>query len=81
VELYEVRPFPGHVEKKIVSAGSRSALHTTAIVFDYKHLFIGNFNLDPRSSSINTEAGIGVEPDSRWYQRWLARRTRYSTRR
>jgi putative cardiolipin synthase len=120
VELYELRPHPGPVEKKIVSAEAQAALHTKAIVFDRHDVFIGSFNLDPRSSSINTEAGIYVEsaelaqqvidymdegvsprnayrvltdgngalrwrievddvrvdfaqdPDSRWYQRWLA---------
>lgn len=61
VELYELRPFPGPVHKKIAAAESQAALHTKAIVFDRKDVFIGSFNLDPRSSSINTEAGIYVE--------------------
>lgn len=121
VELYELRPYPGAVDKKIVSAESKAALHTKAIVFDRKDVFIGSFNLDPRSAAINTEAGIYVQspelagqvvdfmeegvapenafrvllddnsdlrwviekdgvrldydtdPNSRWYQRWIAR--------
>jgi putative cardiolipin synthase len=120
VELYELRPFPGPVEKKVVSADSKAALHTKAIVFDREAVFIGSFNLDPRSANINSEAGIYVEspelarqvieymeegvapenafrvllddngdlrwviekdgvsldyekdPNSRWYERWLA---------
>jgi putative cardiolipin synthase len=60
-ELYELRPYPGPVDQKIVSAKSKSGLHTKSIVFDRKHVFIGSFNLDPRSSMINTEAGIYVE--------------------
>jgi putative cardiolipin synthase len=120
VELYELRPFPGPVDKKIISAEAKSGLHTKAIVFDRKDVFIGSFNLDPRSASINTEAGLYVEspelasqvmaymtdgvsahnayrvlmsgsgslhwrveaegtrrdygkdPESRWFQRWLA---------
>jgi phosphatidylserine/phosphatidylglycerophosphate/cardiolipin synthase-like enzyme len=40
---------------------SKSALHTKAIVFDRESVFVGSFNLDPRSGSINTEAGIYVE--------------------
>ena len=96
-------------------------MHTKAIVFDLKDVFIGSFNLDPRSAAINTEAGIYVQspelagqvvdfmeegvapenafrvllddnsdlrwviekdgvrldydtdPNSRWYQRWIAR--------
>ncbi|MEJ2516270.1 MAG: phospholipase D family protein [Gammaproteobacteria bacterium] len=61
VELYELRPYPGPIEKKVVSGRSKAALHTKAIVFDRKDVFIGSFNLDPRSSMINTEAGIYVE--------------------
>jgi putative cardiolipin synthase len=30
-------------------------------VFDREAVFIGSFNLDPRSASINTEAGLYVE--------------------
>jgi cardiolipin synthase C len=60
-ELYELRPYPGPVGKKIVVGDSKAALHTKAIVFDRKDVFIGSFNLDPRSASINTEAGVYVE--------------------
>jgi phosphatidylserine/phosphatidylglycerophosphate/cardiolipin synthase-like enzyme len=61
VELYELRPYPGPVEKEILLGSSKAALHTKAIVFDRKDVFIGSFNLDPRSSVINTEAGLFVE--------------------
>ncbi len=61
VELHELRPFPGPVDKKVVSTDSKAALHTKAIVFDREAVFIGSFNLDPRSADINTEAGIYVE--------------------
>ena len=30
-------------------------------MFDREAVFIGSFNLDPRSASINTEAGLYVE--------------------
>lgn len=61
VELYELRPEPGPVRKRLLGTGGRSGLHTKAIVFDRKDVFIGSFNLDPRSSSINTEAGLYIE--------------------
>ena len=61
VELYEVRPQPGPFPQEIVSIGSRAGLHTKAMVFDRKDVFVGSFNLDPRSSLINTEAGLYVE--------------------
>jgi putative cardiolipin synthase len=61
VEIYELRPDPGPVDQKIISMKAQSALHTKAIVFDRKDVFIGSYNLDPRSAAINTEAGIYVE--------------------
>jgi putative cardiolipin synthase len=61
VELYELRPDPGPVDQKLVSMKAQSALHTKAIVFDRRDVFIGSYNLDPRSAAINTEAGIYVE--------------------
>jgi putative cardiolipin synthase len=45
--------------------GSRTAsLHTKACVADRKFSFVGSFNLDPRSKSINTEMGIIFESDT-----------------
>jgi putative cardiolipin synthase len=61
VQLYELRPDPGPIRKTPVPGKSRAALHTKAIVFDRKDVFIGSFNLDPRSGSINTEAGLYVQ--------------------
>jgi cardiolipin synthase C len=50
---------------KISLFGSRTAsLHTKACVADRKVSFVGSFNLDPRSKSINTEMGIIFESDS-----------------
>jgi cardiolipin synthase C len=60
IELYELRPEPGPVRKRLFGGGSRAGLHTKAIVFDRKDVFIGSFNLDARSSAINTEAGLYV---------------------
>ena len=65
VELYELRPdsiSPTVAEKKVFSLGeSNAALHTKAIVFDRDSVFVGSFNLDPRSADINTEMGLYVE--------------------
>jgi putative cardiolipin synthase len=60
IELYEMRPDAGAVNRSADSA-TTAALHTKAIVFDREAVFIGSFNLDPRSASINTEAGLYVE--------------------
>ena len=61
VELHELRPEPGPVRKRVIGLGGTSGLHTKALVFDGKDVFIGSFNLDARSSAINTEAGLYVE--------------------
>jgi cardiolipin synthase C len=63
MELYELRPDtdafrPGW---SLLSKGSRAALHNKAMVFDREAVFIGSFNLDPRSAWINTEAGLYIE--------------------
>ena len=61
-ELYELRP-DTNMEKhwSVVSGKSRAALHCKAIVFDRKSVFIGSFNLDPRSSTLNTEIGVMID--------------------
>ncbi|MEA3278770.1 MAG: phospholipase D family protein [Pseudomonadota bacterium] len=61
VELYELRPDPEPASKNVIRGTSKAALHTKAMVFDRKDVFIGSFNLDPRSGDINTEAGLYVE--------------------
>ena len=61
VELYELRPDAGAPRKKMISGESKASLHTKAMVFDRESVFIGSYNLDPRSASINTEAGLYVE--------------------
>ena len=61
VELHELRYEPGPARKRQLPAGSKAGLHTKTMVFDRKDVFIGSFNLDARSSTINTEAGLYVE--------------------
>ena len=63
MELYELRPDtdafrPGW---SLLSGRSPAALHTKAMIFDGEAVFIGSFNLDPRSAVINTEAGLYIE--------------------
>ena len=61
MELYELRPDAGAIKQKVIAGESKASLHTKAVVFDRESVFIGSFNLDPRSASINTEAGLYVE--------------------
>jgi cardiolipin synthase C len=63
MELYELRPDteafrPGWSR---LSKLSSAALHTKAMAFDGEAVFIGSFNLDPRSAVINTEAGLYIQ--------------------
>jgi putative cardiolipin synthase len=62
MELYELRP-DTNMERRwsILSGKSRAALHNKFIVFDRKSVFIGSFNLDPRSSTLNTEIGLMID--------------------
>jgi len=61
VEMHEVRWEPGPLRQREILRGSKTAVHTKTMVFDRKDVFIGSFNLDARSSTINTEAGLYVE--------------------
>jgi putative cardiolipin synthase len=62
VQIYELQPY---VRKASISLlGSRGAsLHTKAFTVDEHTGFVGSFNFDPRSASLNTEMGVlFVEP-------------------
>jgi putative cardiolipin synthase len=61
LELYEYRPDSMVSKTRAWQGKSKAALHTKAIVFDRESVFIGSFNMDPRSADINTEAGLYVE--------------------
>jgi putative cardiolipin synthase len=64
VELYEFRPYP-KVRRTLIerypSLADNNpifALHAKSMVIDDKTIFIGTFNLDPRSANLNTEVGV-----------------------
>ena len=48
-----------HNEKSVQF--SLCGLHAKAMVFGEETVFIGSFNIDPRSAAINTEGGLYVE--------------------
>jgi putative cardiolipin synthase len=57
VAIHELKPEPKRHRASLF--GSRTAsLHTKAFVIDDELGFVGSFNLDPRSLSINTEMGL-----------------------
>ena len=64
IALYELRADAGNnsiINKETKLGSVSSALHTKAMVFDEKRVFVGSFNLDPRSAAINTEGGLSIE--------------------
>ncbi len=62
VELYEVRP-DARVSgtRRAGNVSAEGSLHTKAFVVDRQKLFVGSFNLDPRSADLNTELGVIIE--------------------
>jgi cardiolipin synthase C len=62
VELYELQPDTNMKRRWSLIAGkSRAALHAKCLVFDRQSVFIGSFNLDPRSTVLNTEIGVMID--------------------
>ena len=58
VELYELRP-----RFEAMATDTKITLHSKVATVDRKRLFVGSFNLDPRSLYLNTEMGMEVESD------------------
>lgn len=67
VELYEYMDEPSIRTELIVrypriaDNDPTFAMHAKSMVIDNKIVFIGTFNLDPRSANLNTEVGVLVE--------------------
>jgi len=62
VEVYELRP--GNDNRVVDETGADPVpltLHSKVAIVDSARLFVGSFNLDPRSLYINTELGVVVE--------------------
>jgi cardiolipin synthase C len=57
IELFELKA-QGRKTRTSVFGSRTASLHTKSFVVDEKTCFVGSFNLDPRSVSINTEMGI-----------------------
>ena len=79
VELFEM-PAPDDKPKvkKFVRPGGRggqmpgTTLHAKVFVVDRERLFVGSFNLDPRSARLNTELGVLIDSPPNWRGAWLA---------
>jgi len=63
VQLFELKPEAQPVMRRAgeVGRGSKAGLHAKTYAVDGRAIFIGSFNLDPRSSKLNTEMGLVID--------------------
>ncbi|WP_454675195.1 phospholipase D family protein [Achromobacter pestifer] len=64
VELFEMKRMSSEVErnKSMGPFGSSgSSLHAKTFAVDGQRIFVGSFNFDPRSATLNTELGFVIE--------------------
>ncbi|MET0090155.1 MAG: phospholipase D family protein [Candidatus Thiodiazotropha sp.] len=66
IEIHEFKPRPG-VARQLIARHERLgkqvpvfALHAKSLVIDERVAYIGTFNLDPRSTNLNTEVGLVI---------------------
>ena len=69
IELFEFKPHPD-IKSEFVEHSSQIAandavfaLHAKSMVIDDRLIYIGTFNLDPRSANLNTEVGVLIESE------------------
>lgn len=59
VQLYELKPDVTITDKNAYTlVGSGASLHAKTFSIDNEKLFVGSFNMDPRSAELNTEMGL-----------------------
>jgi cardiolipin synthase C len=60
VSLWELKPLPGVKPSYAMFGSKKASLHTKALAVDGQQLFVGSYNLDPRSTALNCEQGVLV---------------------
>ena len=60
VLLYEMKPIGNQDVPYSLRGSTGGSLHTKAFSVDDDRLFVGSYNLDPRSTSLNCEQGVMV---------------------
>ncbi|MEO8188473.1 MAG: phospholipase D family protein [Burkholderiaceae bacterium] len=61
VQLWELKPLTDQKADSSMFGSSGASLHTKALIVDKRSLFVGSYNLDPRSTWLNCEQGVLVE--------------------
>jgi putative cardiolipin synthase len=64
VKLWELKPLKGDSTDSSMFGSSGASLHTKAFAVDGRILFVGSYNLDPRSTWLNCEQGVMVENEA-----------------
>ena len=67
IDIYEFKPYPA-IQKDLIERYAKLekqapvfAIHAKTLVIDGRQLYIGTFNLDPRSANLNTEVGVIID--------------------
>jgi putative cardiolipin synthase len=61
LEIFEFRPDAAvrtRLNKREATSDTIFAIHAKSMVVDRRDIYVGTFNLDPRSANLNTEVGI-----------------------
>lgn len=61
VHMWELKPLAQGRTKASLFGSSGASLHTKALAVDGSTLFVGSYNIDPRSTWLNCEQGVMVE--------------------
>ncbi len=61
VQIWELKPIAGAKSQSSLFGSSGASLHTKAFIVDNDTVFLGSYNLDPRSTWLNCEQGVLVE--------------------
>jgi len=62
IQLYELKPSATvHEKRESVLKSSGASLHAKTFTIDNRWMFVGSFNMDPRSARLNTEMGLLFE--------------------
>jgi putative cardiolipin synthase len=63
VHLFELKPEASFIKKhaKEIGSSAKAGLHAKTYAVDRRAIFVGSFNLDPRSSKLNTEMGLVID--------------------
>jgi putative cardiolipin synthase len=64
VQIWELKPAGGTKSQSSVFGSSGASLHTKAFIVDSDMVFLGSYNLDPRSTWLNCEQGVLVENEA-----------------